>query len=76
MIPEKVEKVLYAEFKFRMLGDKRERSVRVDAGCEATYLRDSDVVLIEQWLRNNRLMCAGAVLVAREEQAVRLKVAV
>ena len=27
LIPEKFEKVLYAEFKFRMLGDKRERSV-------------------------------------------------
>ena len=76
LIPEKAEKVLYAEFKFRMLGDKRERSVRVEAGCDATYLRDSDVVLIEQWLRNNRLMCAGAVLAAREEPEFRLKVAV
>jgi len=76
LIPEKFEKVLYAEFKFRMLGDKRERSVRVDAGCEATYLRDSDVVLIEQWLRNNGLMCVGAVVAAREEQEFRLKVAV
>ena len=56
LIPGRVEKVLYAEFKFTFLSDKRERSVRVEAGREATYQRDSDVSLIEEWLRAKDLM--------------------
>jgi hypothetical protein len=56
MIPEKVEMVLFVVFKFKFLSDNRERSARVDAGCVATYLRDSDVTLIEEWLRDKGIM--------------------
>jgi hypothetical protein len=56
VIPARFEAVEYAEFKFRFLSDRRERSVRVEAGNEATYLRDSDASLIEQYLRDKQLM--------------------
>ncbi|MDD5706546.1 MAG: hypothetical protein PHR35_11515 [Kiritimatiellae bacterium] len=69
LVPPRAEKVLYAEFKFKMLRDKYERSVRVEAGSEATYLRDSDVALIEEWLRQNRLMFMGAEPKVKDEKA-------
>lgn len=56
LIPQDVEKVLYAEFQFKFASDRRERSVRVDAGNEATYMRDSDTALLEDWLRAKKLM--------------------
>jgi hypothetical protein len=69
LIPPRAEKVLYAEFKFMFLSDKRERSVRVDAGCEATYLRDSDAALLEQFLRDKGLMRAAKEQKAKDEKA-------
>ena len=69
LIPPRAEKVLYAEFKFKFLSDKRERSVRVDAGCEATYMRDSDASLLERFLRDKGLMRAAKVQKASDEKA-------
>lgn len=69
LIPARAEKVLYAEFKFKFLSDKRERSVRVDAGCEATYLRDSDASLLERWLRDKGLMRASNGRVRKQSDA-------
>jgi hypothetical protein len=41
----------------------------VDAGCEATYLRDSDAALLEQFLRDKGLMRAAKEQKAKDEKA-------